>query len=43
VSDPAAWGPAKTLVAAALGAGVDLTDRGELERFIQRYNDGLAA
>ncbi len=43
VGDPAAWGPAKTLAAAALDAGVDLTDREEVERFIARYNDGLAA
>src|SRR4051794_24207131 len=43
VEDPEAWGPAKTLAVAALQAGVDLTDEAEVERFIQRYNDGLAA
>ncbi|MDX6661512.1 MAG: hypothetical protein QOJ55_2334 [Solirubrobacteraceae bacterium] len=43
VSDPEAWGPAKTFASAALEAGVDLTDRDEVERFIERYNDGLAA
>jgi hypothetical protein len=43
VNDPEAWGPAKTFASAALEAGVDLTDRDEVERFIERYNDGLAA
>ena len=43
VDDPLAWGPAKTFAVAALDSGVDLTDRDEVERFIQRYNDGLAA
>ena len=43
VDDPEAWGPAKSFAAAALAAGVDLTDAAEVERFIQRYNDGLAA
>ena len=43
VNDPEAWGPAKTLASAALDAGVDLTDPDEVERFIERYNDGLAA
>jgi hypothetical protein len=43
MGDPEAWGPAKTVAVAALDAGVDLTDRDEVERFIHRYNDGLAA
>lgn len=43
VDDPAAWGPAKTLAVTALDAGVDLTDQEEVEHFIARYNDGLAA
>jgi hypothetical protein len=43
VRDPESWGPAKAFAAAALDAGVDLTDREQVERFIQRYNDGLAA
>ena len=43
VNDPEAWGPAKAFAVAALDAGVDLTDRDEVERFIGRYNDGLAA
>jgi hypothetical protein len=43
VENPEAWGPAKTLAVAALEAGVDLTDQAEVERFLQRYNDGLAA
>jgi hypothetical protein len=43
VSDPEAWGPAKTFASAALDVGVDLTDPDEVERFIERYNDGLAA
>jgi hypothetical protein len=43
VDDPDAWGPAKAFAVAALDAGVDLTDPDQLERFIDRYNDGLAA
>ena len=43
VADPEAWGPAKTFAAAALEAGVDLTDQAEVQGFIERYNDGLAA
>jgi hypothetical protein len=43
VNDPEAWGPAKIFASAALEAGVDLTDPDEVERFIERYNDGLAA
>ncbi len=38
VDDPAAWGPAKAFAAAALGAGVDLTDGEQVEAFISRYN-----
>jgi len=38
VDDPAAWGPAKAFAAAALGAGVDLTDGDQVEAFIRRYN-----
>jgi hypothetical protein len=43
VGDPETWGPAKTFAVAALHAGVDLADPEQVERFIQRYNDGLAA
>jgi hypothetical protein len=43
VRDPEAWGPAKALATAALAAGVDLTDREQVDRFLQRYNDSLAA
>ena len=43
VNDPESWGPAKAFAAAALDAGVDLTDREQVEQFVQRYNDGLAA
>lgn len=43
VNDPEAWGPAKAFAVAAVEAGVDLTDEAAVERFIQRYNDGLAA
>ena len=43
VGDPDAWGPAKAFAVAALEAGVDLTDDADIERFMQRYNDGLAA
>ena len=41
VGDPQAWGPAKVFGAAALAAGVDLTDPEAVERFIRHYNDGL--
>jgi hypothetical protein len=43
VNDPEAWGPAKTFAVAALEAGVDLADPEDVERFMQRYNEGLAA
>jgi hypothetical protein len=43
VDDPGMWGPAKAFTAAALDAGVELTDPEAVERFIARYNDGLAA
>jgi hypothetical protein len=43
VGDPHAWGPAKAFAVAALAAGVDITDRDEVERFMRRYNEGLAA
>jgi hypothetical protein len=43
VNDPEAWGPAKTFAVAALEAGVDLSDHVAVERFMQRYNNGLAA
>ena len=43
VDDPMSWGPAKSFAAAALEAGVDLTDRADVERFIHRYDGGLAA
>ena len=37
VGDPDAWGPAKVFFTAATEAGIDLTDREALERFIQLY------
>jgi len=43
VDDPEAWGPAKTFALAAMDAGVDLTDPDQVDRFIETYNDGLAA
>jgi hypothetical protein len=43
VDDPESWGPAKTFAVAALEAGVDLTDPDQLNRFIEKYNDGIAA
>jgi hypothetical protein len=43
VNDPEAWGPAKAFALAALDAGVDLTDPDQLNRFIAKYNEGLAA
>ncbi len=41
--DPEAWGPAKAFAAAALEAGVDLTDRAAVDRFIRAYNEEIAA
>ncbi|MGH2920193.1 MAG: hypothetical protein ACRDLS_16605 [Solirubrobacteraceae bacterium] len=43
VDDPETWGPAKAFAVGALDAGVDLTDRAQVARFMQRYNDDLAA
>jgi hypothetical protein len=43
VNDPEAWSPAKTFAVAALDAGVDLTDPDQVNRFIEKYNEGLAA
>jgi len=43
VADPEAWGPAKTFAVAAQQAGVDLQDPAAVQRFIDDYNDGLAA
>lgn len=43
VDDPEAWGPAKSFAVAALDAGVDLTDPDQVNGFIEKYNDGLAA
>ena len=43
VSDPDAWGPAKTFAVAAQAAGVDLTDPDALNAFVEKYNEGLAA
>jgi hypothetical protein len=43
ISDPEAWGPAKSFAVAALDAGVDLADPEQVEAFVERYNDGLAA
>ena len=37
------WGPAKSFAAAALDAGVDLTDPADVERFIHRTTGGHAA
>jgi hypothetical protein len=43
IDDPEVWGPAKAFASAAMEAGVDLTDGDAVERFIRRYNEGLAA
>ena len=43
INDPEAWGPAKTFAVAALDAGVDLGDPDQVNRFIRKYNEGLAA
>jgi hypothetical protein len=43
VDDSSGGGPAVALAQAALDAGVDLSDPEELERFLGRYNGGLAA
>jgi len=42
-TDPAAWGPAKTFAVAAQQACVDLSDPDAVAKFIEQYNDGLAA
>jgi hypothetical protein len=41
VGDPGAWGPAKMFFAAATQAGVDVSDREAVDRFIGHYNEGL--
>ncbi len=41
--DQAAWGPAKSFAEAALAAGVDLSDGEQVQRFVDRYNEGLVA
>jgi len=41
VTDPGAWGPAKTFAMAAQQAGVDLSDHDALNAFIERHNDEL--
>lgn len=43
VDDEEAWGPAKTFMAAAEEAGVDVTDEAALKSFIDDYNSRLAA
>lgn len=43
VADPDSWGPAKAFAAAAVAAGVDITDVDAVNEFIEHYNDGLAA
>lgn len=43
VNDPHAWGPAKSFAIAALDAGVDLTNPDDVQRFVDHYNQGLAA
>ncbi|HKH17952.1 MAG TPA: hypothetical protein VKA57_10530 [Solirubrobacteraceae bacterium] len=43
VTDPQAWGPAKTFAVAAEQAGVDLTDPDAVGRFLEGYTAGLAA
>ena len=42
-TDPEAWGPAKAFAVAAQQAGVDLSDPDAVGKFVERYNDGLAA
>lgn len=41
--DPDAWGPAKAFAVEAQSAGVDLTDAGALDAFVEQYNDHLQA
>ncbi|MDQ3631429.1 MAG: hypothetical protein M3417_09250 [Actinomycetota bacterium] len=43
INDPEAWGPAKTFAVAAQQAGVDLSDPDAVARFVEQYNDRLAA
>ena len=42
-NDPLNWGPAKTLVMAALEEGVDLKNERAFQHFITRYNQRLMA
>jgi hypothetical protein len=41
--DPEAWGPAKTFAIAAQQAGVDMREPEAIGKFIDRFNEGLAA
>ncbi len=43
IGDPDAWGPAKAFAAAAQAAGVDLSDRGAVDEFVEQYNEQLAS
>ena len=43
VGDETAWGPSKTLLAAASEAGVDLNDPTAIEAYVEQYNRDLAA
>jgi len=42
-ADPSNWGPAKTFVMSAIGAGVDLSDKVELEKYMKEYNSQIIA
>ncbi len=42
-NDPGAWDPAKMFAVAAQQAGLSLSDPEAIERFVERYNDRLAA
>ena len=41
VGDPESWAPAKMFFAAATQAGVDVSDREAVDRFVRHYNEGL--
>jgi hypothetical protein len=42
-ADPGKWGPAKTFVMSAINAGVDLSDKDALEKYMNEYNSQITS
>jgi len=42
-ADPSNWGSAKTFVMSAINAGVDLSDKDALEKYMKEYNQQITA